>query len=1279
MKKLTKIFMAVAALVMAASCITDPTEDLGANLGATGQTTLTVSLGESTKTHLGDKAGDKYPLYWSEGDQISVNGETSRALTAGGSEKGAFIFDSELVYPYNVLYPANEKYEVTFPTTQTHTEGTFSAGSTPMYGYAEGAGDAIVMQHLTGLLRFDITGEATLASLVVSAEEAQLSGTFAVDCTTGELTAVEGTTAQSVTLTFGEGLTLGAEATPIYVAVPAGSYGKVSVALYTTDGQVMVRKFDSSVKPISAGKVREFNEFAFEASASAEEGVYLIYSKESLIAFANAVNAATEGFDTTYPTAKVVADIDMSGANWTSINGFAGTFDGGNHKIKGLNAPLFGTTTASKIKDVHLTNVNIESSEGVIASLACKVNNTDAVISNCSAEGSLKHTSDASLSSPRIAGIIGESTSTKQIEGLVNRVNLHVETSTSSSFSGSIGGCIGVAAGGLNRCTNLGTIEFAKGSSTNTVYLGGVAGSAKSLTYCQNGELDKNGTPSEKGKIIYGKDLITRRYTAISGVALAKGAVSYCTNYAPIEINGDYNNTNTSDGRWLVLAGVNASLNSSNASSEVSNCKNYGKISINGTISAKRAANNNYIAGVVSGCVTAAWSNLENYGDIEFSETASFGSNLTLHIAGVVAATKTTGCSSFINKGDITINATKSTSATISVSGLVNSTVKTLNNASCYCNILAAGYTNVGMVTDAEYSADLALTNCNIGGSIKKGNATEATPLSLVNYTTFICGSGVELDSATEAALINSKNGWLRDENAQPQVKVTGERTISTFDELVTWATEEDIATSTANVALGANITIPEETTWTPIEGFNGILEGNDYSISGLTAPLFGTTGATIRNLHLTNVNIESAPVAVTRGGKNYLGLGALACGVDNANAEISNCSAAGTINAKSDTAHTTAFEFGGVIGSSNAATVAGLKNDVAMTLACDIGSGGDTHMGGCVGYSTGAKITNSINLGTIDIDCNIGAALWLGGICGRASKGFDNCINGSVDESGKPTEKGKITYKGDASALLLIGGIGEVGSDTAPITYCTNYAPIEVAGTQSGSNLYVGGIIGFSTHSHSTGTIENCSNYGEIDVTIENSATDGRVYVAGVAGGYYIKNSVNECSNYGNISVASSALNTNEVYVGGVVARVGQTGVTSGLKNGGDITVGSRESGNTYVGGLIGGCNGTVTNSRCYCTLKALGYQDSAGMITGFEYAENRATNCHIGGTIATTIDEVSTGPIWVNLDDWSFIEYIYGKTISTDEATASKLGWLEKNIDDTPIGADGAPIVEQ
>ena len=66
MKHLTRIFFAVAALV-AVSCTTDVTEDLGVKLA--GQTTLTFSLEES-RTQLGEKAGDLYPVTWCENDAI---------------------------------------------------------------------------------------------------------------------------------------------------------------------------------------------------------------------------------------------------------------------------------------------------------------------------------------------------------------------------------------------------------------------------------------------------------------------------------------------------------------------------------------------------------------------------------------------------------------------------------------------------------------------------------------------------------------------------------------------------------------------------------------------------------------------------------------------------------------------------------------------------------------------------------------------------------------------------------------------------------------------------------------------------------------------------------------------------------------------------------------------------------------------------------------------------------------------------------------------------------
>ena len=72
-----RIFIAVVAM-FAYSCATDATNDLGVNI-AGEKTTITLSF-EETKTQLGELSGKTYPLYWSEGDRISVNGIASRSL-----------------------------------------------------------------------------------------------------------------------------------------------------------------------------------------------------------------------------------------------------------------------------------------------------------------------------------------------------------------------------------------------------------------------------------------------------------------------------------------------------------------------------------------------------------------------------------------------------------------------------------------------------------------------------------------------------------------------------------------------------------------------------------------------------------------------------------------------------------------------------------------------------------------------------------------------------------------------------------------------------------------------------------------------------------------------------------------------------------------------------------------------------------------------------------------------------------------------------------------------
>ena len=168
MKRLTKLLSAAVAL-FACACATDATDDLGITLG--GQTTeVAISLEES-RTQLGEKVDGVYKLYWSEGDQIAINGIASDALKAeqSGGGNAQFTFAGTVDYPYNILYPSSgTENVVTFLAQQSYSEGTFCNNAAPMYGYvaapAEGEEVApIQINHLAGVLRLAVKGDKTLS------------------------------------------------------------------------------------------------------------------------------------------------------------------------------------------------------------------------------------------------------------------------------------------------------------------------------------------------------------------------------------------------------------------------------------------------------------------------------------------------------------------------------------------------------------------------------------------------------------------------------------------------------------------------------------------------------------------------------------------------------------------------------------------------------------------------------------------------------------------------------------------------------------------------------------------------------------------------------------------------------------------------------------------------------------------------------------------------------------------------------------------------------------
>ena len=330
----------------------------------------------------------------------------------------------------------------------------------------------------------------------------------------------------------------------------------------------------------------------------------------------------------------LTADIDLTDVEWTPIENYAGTFDGDNHKIIGLKAPLFGSTTAVlNLKNVHLTNVNIKHTseeQFYLGALACHIEGATSTIRNCSAEGNIElKINKAGTNAYYVGGIIGRTTSSKNISGLVNRINF---TTEGDIFALYLAGCVGTAPNSiLDNCQNYGTftVNNVVGGSH---LIGGVVSTCKGVTNCTNGS-DKVGEKQVLGKITFNGDHYgtATRYIDLAGVCAFTNATATvatgCKNYGSIVAGGSVTNGSKT---MLRVGGVftNAERIGNGA---VTNCENYGDI----TISHKNPGTmNSMVSGVCSvigiGINLLELSNLHNYGDITVTKEASFNKNLLL-------------------------------------------------------------------------------------------------------------------------------------------------------------------------------------------------------------------------------------------------------------------------------------------------------------------------------------------------------------------------------------------------------------------------------------------------------------------------------------------------------------------------------------------------------------------------------------------------------------------------------------------------------------------------
>lgn len=277
MKHYTILALLTSAFVASCTISNDSVHQTGSDDPKEVLLTVSLPTAAASRTILGNKTGNEYPIYWSEDDCIAVNGVPSSGIDIdkNNAKSATFSFgENELVYPYTIIYPHNEgnsadSPKVVFPIEQSHVEGSFPANSTPMYAVAQKSGSNISLKHLTGIVRLEMIAKGEnigLSKITVTSESGKrLAGEFSLDTSNGNLRPTTNS-ATSITYALPEGYTLSTkEKNLFHVALPATQIGSCNIEFHTPDGHTMSLKWYS--ESLKAGVIREFEPITFQQNA----------------------------------------------------------------------------------------------------------------------------------------------------------------------------------------------------------------------------------------------------------------------------------------------------------------------------------------------------------------------------------------------------------------------------------------------------------------------------------------------------------------------------------------------------------------------------------------------------------------------------------------------------------------------------------------------------------------------------------------------------------------------------------------------------------------------------------------------------------------------------------------------------------------------------------------------------------------------------------------------------------------------------------------------------
>ena len=1146
MKKIYTYISLVALAAISAGCakeLVNP-EDLLTDSNKTelvnGELTvqLAVPASANTKTVLGLKNGDTYPVYWSPEDVITLNGTAATEFTPSDDSKTATAkFKlANLSAPYNFLYGgvSGTSNQVSFPSTQNYVEGSFDPAAMPMYASVNDLKGNVTFSHVASLLKFSFTGTNQISSVTLTAADKSksLSGNFTLNTTDGTLTPVSGNA--SLVYNLGGNKQLSNTPFVFYVAVPAGTYTEgITLEILDNDSGYMRVKVMNTEESntIAAGKVREFENVVY--TPTKELNLIQIYNDATLQTFASRVAAG----ETTL-NARVTADFTATTA-WTPVEDYKGIFEGNSKTISGLDQPLFNVL-GGVVKNLTL-NSTITATDtddrnwGMFAKQLYPSVEVDDVagLQNCTAKGSLNFTPSSALSADcQIGGLLGNNKG-GAVSNCTNEATVTVgDNGETNASQTSVGGVVGrtqkggdlSAQGDISDCTNKGTVVCGAKLSEN-VYIGGVLGyqveSNEYISGCVN-----------NGLVTLGSTFSTSKALHLGGViGLGKGKIENCTNGTNGVVTSEDGCTG---GSYICQGGVVGRLN--NTSRTYSGLTNAGNI----IAYAAGAGTGSYIGGTVGRCDEgASLSDCTNTG----GKLEYLGATETcpLHIGGIVGQSKgtvtsCTNATSILFDADYKLN---SSGKYLSIGGVVgrqNANVEISNNvntAAVTYNGYAAGYVALGgivgycdgPISGGENSGTVSFTGQANSQNVPIGGIVARTPGSKSgDRITGVKNSGNIIINTTTQTKKELFVGGIVGHHQSANVSATNTGKV------------EVTSLTCSLLSLGGIVGKADG---------SGLVSGNNEReiVTGESCTINGDIymGGVVGQARMPVASSVNSGAIISGGSttakQSYLQVGGVV-GWSHSAGPISDCQNAGDVT---NTGNSNGYIYVGGVTSESAAEISNSYNTATITNSgeCagsytenDVKKCCDNSVGGVAGVNNKTTFTSCYNTGEVVNTGYSGGGIFVGGVAGKSKAGtFVTCYN-----TGAVTNEGQA-YDSLVACDVAIGGVAGYLTEGANIltgtesAYNYNNGPIK----DSSVSTYVGiaGCVGFVNGEGSE--LSYLKNLSDGDVSMVNNDRI-RLFVGGTVGCSYTPSiTMDYASNAGEVKFTAITIST-AVYVGGVL-----------------------------------------------------------------------------------------------------------------------------------------------